>query len=94
MSDFEWDPAKAAQNERKHDVTFPEAATVFDDPLALVRDDEGHSAREERFAATGYSAAGRLLTVSYTMRGDVTRLINARLTTPAEADEYERNAVD
>jgi hypothetical protein len=29
--DFEWDDAKAAANEKKHGVTFVEAATVFDD---------------------------------------------------------------
>jgi uncharacterized DUF497 family protein len=26
---FEWDPNKAARNVQKHDVTFEEAATVF-----------------------------------------------------------------
>ena len=28
---FEWDPAKAASNARKHSVTFDNAATVFQD---------------------------------------------------------------
>jgi len=93
LAGFEWDPAKAIQSERKHGVGFREAETVFDDPEALVRDDEWHSEQEERFLATGRSAAQRLLTVSYTMRGDSTRIINARLATPAEAAEYESNAV-
>ena len=31
---FEWDDDKAAVNDRKHGVTFAEAATVFDNPLA------------------------------------------------------------
>lgn len=30
----QWDPRKAAINERKHGVSFEEAVTVFDDPLA------------------------------------------------------------
>jgi uncharacterized protein len=34
--DFQWDPAKALYNARKHDVTFDQAATVFLDALALV----------------------------------------------------------
>lgn len=93
MAGFEWDPAKATQNERKHGVGFREAETVFDDLAALVRADEWHSEREERFLATGRSAAHRLLTVSYTMRGDSTRIINARLATPAEASDYESNAI-
>jgi hypothetical protein len=36
---FEWDPAKATENLRKHRVTFEEAATVFDDPLADTYND-------------------------------------------------------
>jgi len=30
--EFQWDPAKAASNLRKHGVLFSEAATVLDDP--------------------------------------------------------------
>jgi hypothetical protein len=30
--DFEWDPAKAAKNLRKHRVSLPEATTVFGIP--------------------------------------------------------------
>ena len=33
---FEWDPKKSATNERKHDVTFQEASTVFGDSLAMT----------------------------------------------------------
>jgi len=31
---FEFDPRKAASNLKKHGVSFAEAMTVFDDPLA------------------------------------------------------------
>jgi len=34
--EFEWDEAKAAANERKHGVTFAEAAPTFADPLAAL----------------------------------------------------------
>ena len=37
---FEWDPAKAAGNRRRHGVGFEQAATVFKDPLALSVFDE------------------------------------------------------
>ena len=40
--DFEWDDAKAEANERKHGVSFPEAETVFGDPLALTGSDPDH----------------------------------------------------
>jgi hypothetical protein len=37
---FEWNPAKALHNVRKHDVTFDQAAAVFLDALALTVYDE------------------------------------------------------
>ena len=36
---FEWDPAKAKSNIRKHGISFDEAVTVFKDPLAFIFDD-------------------------------------------------------
>jgi uncharacterized DUF497 family protein len=33
--DFEWNDAKAAENAKKHGITFEEASTVFDDADAL-----------------------------------------------------------
>ena len=35
---FEWDEAKAAENHRKHGVSFEEAVTAFDDPLFVLQD--------------------------------------------------------
>jgi uncharacterized DUF497 family protein len=46
---FEWDPAKARQNRRKHRVSFQEAAPVFGDPLAVTYPDPDHSVSEQRF---------------------------------------------
>ena len=36
---FTWDPKKAESNLRKHRVSFEEAMTVFEDPLALMKPD-------------------------------------------------------
>ena len=44
---FEWDPNKAIDNQRKHKVTFEEAATVFADALGVTVSDPDHSAHEE-----------------------------------------------
>ena len=76
---FEWDHRKAETNERKHGVTFEEARTVFDDPLAHIFDDEEHSTDEEsREIAIGDSARNRLLLVSFVEREpDVVRIISA-----------------
>src|SRR5436190_1107189 len=67
---FEWDPRKAAANERKHGVSFDEAATAFADPYGLVVDDPRHSVGEVRVALLGHAETGRLLAVMFTERGD------------------------
>ena len=46
---FAWDEDKAKENQRKHRVTFEEAETVFDDPLAKTFLDPDHSEGEERY---------------------------------------------
>ena len=52
---FDWDPAKAAANLRKHGVSFEEAASVFFDPLAYTFDDPDHSIGERRSVTFGLS---------------------------------------
>ena len=89
---FGWDPRKAAANQRKHRVSFEEAATVFGDRLSVTIPDPDHSSREHRFVLVGLSEAGRLLVVSHVERGDEIRLISARLATRRERRVYEEGA--
>jgi uncharacterized DUF497 family protein len=89
---FEWDPQKAIENERKHGVTFDEAATAFGDPFGVVVDDPRHSVGEARLALLGYSQANRLLAVMFTERGDRIRLISARAATRRERRNYEEGS--
>ena len=84
---FQWDDAKAATNYAKHGVTFEAAREVFKDPFALDWLDENQEAGEQRFATLGM-VEGRLLFVAYAMRGDVTRIISARLPEPFERRRY------
>lgn len=86
---FEWDPAKARANARKHGVTFEEAATAFGDPLSLTIPDPGSRAFERRFALLGLSDHRRLLVVIHVERGSTIRLVSARLATRAERRDYE-----
>jgi uncharacterized DUF497 family protein len=87
--DFEWDEDKARTNEAKHGVSFPEAASVFGDPLAVTFDDPLHSADEDRYLTIGLSATGRVLIVSHTDRGAATRIISARVASRGERKGYE-----
>ena len=86
---FEWDQEKGRFNLSKHDVTFEEAITVFDDPLALTFEDMLHSIQEDRFLTIGYSNLARLLTVVATERGNKIRIISARTVTKRGRNIYE-----
>jgi uncharacterized DUF497 family protein len=87
---FEWDQAKAARNARKHAVTFDEARTVFADDLAGIGPDPDHSSdKEDRELIAGLSNQSRLLLVSFLERGEVVRIISARLLTRYERRLYE-----
>jgi uncharacterized protein len=88
---FDWDPDKAASNLTKHGVSFDEAKTVFDNPLAVIFDDVAHSMGEQREIMIGHSQSDRLLLVSFVERSGVIRLISARLATPRERERYEQN---
>ena len=89
LMEFEWDSGKAADNERKHGVSFSEAATVFGDPLSMTVPDPDHSQDEERSITVGSSASGRLLIIAHADRDGRVRIISARLLTRRERETHE-----
>jgi hypothetical protein len=86
---FEWDPEKAAENERKHGVSFDEAIPIFAGTLSRTIDDPDHSRGETRYLQLGLSRRGRLLVVAFTERNERIRIISARLATKRERRHYE-----
>ena len=89
---FEWDRHKATINVRNHGISFDEASTVFDDPLAAIFDDEDHSLDEAREIIIGRSISDRIVLVCFTERApDVIRIFSARLATRKERKDYEEN---
>lgn len=90
--EFEWDHEKSLSNEKKHGVGFPEASTVFGDPLELTITDPGHSLGEYRFVSVGRSRSGRLLVVAFSERAqNRIRIISAREATRRERSSYEQD---
>jgi uncharacterized DUF497 family protein len=84
---FEFDPAKAQINLRKHGVSFAHAEQALRDPMAYTIEDPD-SMSEHRFVTLGMDALGRVLVVVHTQRGERTRLISARKASRGEADRY------
>src|SRR5437868_4812822 len=92
--DFQWNPAKALYNARKHGVIFDEAASVFLDAMALTVYDEANSQNEDRWFTLAYDASGRLLAVAhaYEVTGPTNvrvRIISACKATKRESHFYE-----
>lgn len=90
MLSFEWDENKNAINQKKHKITFDEAASVFYDEEALIIDDPEHSEQEERFIILGTSKNANLLVVCHCYRSSETviRIISARRATKIETNQY------
>ena len=84
---FEFDPAKAQTNLRKHGVSFAHAEQALRDPMAYTIEDPD-SLSERRFVTLGMDALGRVLVVVHTQRGERTRLISARKASRGEAVQY------
>jgi uncharacterized DUF497 family protein len=85
----EWDSEKAEANERKHGVSFDEAATVFADPQVVFVDD-GSGAGPLK--AIGLSTKARVLIVVHVERGERDRIISARMATADEETLYNEGS--
>jgi uncharacterized DUF497 family protein len=86
---YQWDPAKADANVKKHDVEFADAVGVFEDPNAITIEDL-HAEGEQRFLSMGMDVLGRIIVVAYTYRGEDVRLISARKASKKEVRVYEK----
>ena len=87
---FEWYPAKAAANLKKHGVNFSEAKSAFADEHAKIIPDPDHSGDEDRCILIGLSLHLRLLVVCHCYRehNNAIRIISARKATKPESRQY------
>jgi uncharacterized DUF497 family protein len=73
---FEWDVGKDVANQFKHGVSFRTARRAFQDSANIIEADPRHSRTEKRFYCYGQTEEG-ILTVRFTYRGTVIRIIGA-----------------
>ena len=81
---FEWDEHKSEANLIKHGISFPYAISIF---YQDFWEQKSAYADEERFVATG-KVEDEVLTVVYTWRGDVQRIISAGKASQHERKQY------
>ncbi|AEE51951.1 BrnT family toxin [Haliscomenobacter hydrossis] len=88
MPKFEWDDNKNESNQRKHKISFEDASDVFNDEdrlhYVVKRNDE------TRYVTIG-KAFQVFVTVVYTMRELIIRIISARRSSKEERNEYLAN---
>ncbi|ACK67068.1 protein of unknown function DUF497 [Rippkaea orientalis PCC 8801] len=84
--EFEWDEQKRFSNLQKHGIDFVRACQIFEN-YTVDFEDNRYNYDEERFISIG-ETNGQILTVVYTYRGDVIRLISARKATKYEQTLY------
>jgi uncharacterized DUF497 family protein len=89
---FEWDPAKATANLRKHGVSFETATRVFADPHALFEQDRTVDG-ELRWQAIGVVDGCVMLMVAHAVQEldsvEGIRIISARRANHKERRRYE-----
>lgn len=82
---FEWDDAKRRTTIEKHKIDFVDAAEILNGRHVIL---PARSEIERRQIAVG-ELNGKFITVVFTMRGDVCRIITARSARPDERLEYQ-----
>lgn len=81
---FEWDEAKRKGNRLKHGIDFDDVVLA----LAQPRLETENMVHDELRVLATCPESGRLITAVYTMRGNVCRIISARVARKNERREY------
>lgn len=81
---FDWDMGNYVKSYKKHYITTTEAEQAFFGKH-LLKKDEIHSIFEDRYHLLGPTDIGKMLLISFTVRGKKIRVISAR-----PADKHER----
>jgi uncharacterized DUF497 family protein len=91
FEEFEWDDDKNAENIKKHGIDFKTAMQAFDDDRAIPFADPDHSTvGEPRYALLGMCEAG-LVFISFTYRGEKSRIITVRKASKRMQRMYAEN---
>lgn len=87
-NEFEWDENKNQSNQQKHNISFEEATEAFDDQNSVILignvTEENNSNRWLRIS----KIINAFISVVYTMRKSVIRIISARPASKKERKEY------
>lgn len=86
--EFEWNEEKDAENQKKHKISFTEAALIFQG-IRLTSIDDKKDYGEVRELSIGLIGSVKVIVVSHKDRDDVTRIISARRAEKPERRKYD-----
>jgi uncharacterized DUF497 family protein len=86
--EFEWDEQKRQANIARHGIDFERAKEIWQGPVVEGPSPQTHHG-EERFVTIGQSE-GLIITVVFTWRGNVRRIISARAARRSEREDYQK----
>ncbi len=91
---FDWDDGNSSKSAQKHAVSQSEAEQAFADAQLLLAENIKHSRDDARCHALGRTSDGRLLHITFTLRGNEKRIrvISARNANRKERGLYEQEA--
>lgn len=89
---FEWDEYKDRINQSKHGVSFQKAIQAFLDSKRVIARDVSHSQKEGRYYCMG-RALGGILTVRFTCRRQIIRIIGAGFWRKGKKAYEEKNKI-
>ncbi len=87
---FQWDEGNNEKTWVRHEVSQAECEQLFLNRPIVVAFDEGHAEVERRFVALGRADSGRQLTVVFTIRGSLLRVISGRPMSRRERGIYAK----
>jgi uncharacterized protein len=85
---FDWDRGNVDKNWIRHEVYFREAEEIFLNNPLMIFPDTKHSLKEKRYQALGMTNKQRKLSVFFTLRNDMVRIISARDQNRKEVERY------
>ena len=87
---FEWDDRKSDENRIKRGFAFDDVKMVFLDHKRVTFLDVRRDYGEDRWTTLG-QIDGRLFALTFTMRGEIIRIISARKANKRERKLYDGN---
>lgn len=86
---FQWDKGNIDKNLQKHGISNNESEQIFFNEPLIVAGDIIHSTSDEiRYFALGKTNSNKQLTVIFTIRENLIRIISARLMSKKEKEIY------